>query len=163
MYYSYYNYVKPKADENVKCCYMDKNSFVVHVKTDDIYKDIVEDLERTFDTNSNYELEIPLPMEKYKKIIGLMKVELRGKIMKKLVGLRTKAYSYLIDDRSEDKETKDAKKCVIKRKRKFDDDKTRLEEVQIENKINHLEKHENVIDSLNEFLKNNKLMLKTQQ
>ena len=143
---------------------MDKNNFVAHVKTDDIYKDI-EDLETTFDAASNHELEIPLPIEKHKKIIRLlkMKVELREKIMKKLVGLRTKIYSYLIDDGSEDKETKDAKKCVIKRKLKFDDYKTCLEDVQIENKIKHLEKHEIVIDSLNEFLKSNKLMLKTQQ
>ena len=65
---------------------MDKNSFVVHVKTGDICKDIAGDLETTFDVTSNYELEIPLPMKKYEKIIGLMKVELRGKIMKKLVG-----------------------------------------------------------------------------
>ena len=46
---------------------MDKNSFVAHVKTDDIYKDIVEDLETKFDATSNYELEIPLPIEKHKK------------------------------------------------------------------------------------------------
>ena len=95
---------------------MDKNNFVAHVKTDDIYKDI-EDLETTFDAASNHGLEIPLPIEKHKKIIRLMKmkVELREKIMKKLVGLRTKIYSYLIDDGSEDKETKDAKKFVIKK------------------------------------------------
>ena len=46
---------------------MDKNSFVVHVKTDDICKDIAEDLQTTFDTTSNHELELPLPIEKYIK------------------------------------------------------------------------------------------------
>ena len=56
---------------------MAKKSFAVHVETDDIYKDIAEDLETTFDATSNYELE------KHEKIIGLIKVELRGKIMKK--------------------------------------------------------------------------------
>ena len=64
MYHSQYNYVKPKNGENPKRCYMDKNSFVVHVKTDDICKDIAEDIQTTFDTTSNHELELPLPIEK---------------------------------------------------------------------------------------------------
>ena len=41
-------------------------SFIVYIKTDDICKDIVEDVETRFDT-SNYELEKPLPKEKNKK------------------------------------------------------------------------------------------------
>ena len=41
-------------------CYMDIDSFFVHVKTDDIYKDIAEDIETRFDT-SNYEIDRPLP------------------------------------------------------------------------------------------------------
>ena len=48
-----YNYVQPKYDENEKICYMDTDSFIVHVKKDDIYKDIAEDVETRFDT-SNY-------------------------------------------------------------------------------------------------------------
>ena len=44
----WYNYVKPKYYENAKLCYMDTDSFVVHVKTDDIYKDIAEDVETRF-------------------------------------------------------------------------------------------------------------------
>ena len=53
--------------------------------------------------------------EKIKKVIGLTKDEL-GKIMIKLIGLRAKTYSYLIDNGREDKKAKDTKKCVIKRK-----------------------------------------------
>ena len=83
--------------------------------------------------------------------------------MTKFVGLRAKTYSYLIDDNSEDKKTKDAKKCVIKRKLKFEDYKNCLEAAQIENKINHLEKNKMDVDSLKEFIKNNNLMLETQQ
>ena len=46
--------------------------FIVHVKTDDIYKDIAEDIETRFDT-SNFEIDRPLPIGKNKKVIGLMK------------------------------------------------------------------------------------------
>ena len=49
-----------------------------------------------------------------------MKYELSGKIMPKFVVLRAKTYSYLKDDGSEDKKAKGTKKCVIKRKLKFE-------------------------------------------
>ena len=65
---------------------MDTDSFVVHVKTDDIYKDIAEDVETRFDT-SNLELDRPLLKGKNKKVIGLMKDELGGQVMKEFVGL----------------------------------------------------------------------------
>ena len=66
---------------------MDSNSFIVHIKTYDIYKDIAKDVETRFDT-SNYELDRPLPKAKSKKVIGLIKDELGRKIMTKFVGLR---------------------------------------------------------------------------
>ena len=50
MYKFWYDYVKPKYGENAKVCCMDTDSFIVHVKTDDIYKDIAEDVETKFDT-----------------------------------------------------------------------------------------------------------------
>ena len=56
MYEYWYDYVKPKYGENAKLCYMDTDSFIVHVKTDDIYKDIAEDVETRFDT-SNFEID----------------------------------------------------------------------------------------------------------
>ena len=96
--------------------------------------------------DSNYELECnsidrPLPKGKHKKVIVLMKDELAKKIMATFTGLRTKSYSYLIDDGSEDKKAKDKEKCVIKRKLKFENYKSCLEGTQPENKINHLEKN----------------------
>ena len=66
-----------------------------------IYKDIAEDVETKSDT-SNSELDRPLPKEKNKKVIGLMKDKLGEKIKTKFVGIKAKAYSYLIDDESED-------------------------------------------------------------
>ena len=72
-------------------------SFIVYIKPDDIYKDIAEDAKTSFDT-SNYELNRPLPKEKNKKVINVMKDKLEGKIMKEFAGLRAKTCSYLIDD-----------------------------------------------------------------
>ena len=77
-----------------------------------IFIDIAEDVETRFDT-SNYELDRPLPKGKNKKVIGLIKDELVGKIMTKFVGFRGKAYSYLIDDGSEDKKAKETKETAF--------------------------------------------------
>ena len=74
-------------------------------------------------------------------MIGLIKDELGGQIMKKFVGLRAKTHSYLKDNNNEDKKAKRTKKCAIKRILIFQDYKNCLEAAQIENKINHLEKN----------------------
>ena len=60
MYEFWYDYVKPKYGENSKLCYMDTDSFIVHVKVDDIYKNIVEDVETRFEI-SNFEIDRQLP------------------------------------------------------------------------------------------------------
>ena len=72
MYEFWYDYVKPKYGKKEKSCYMDTYSFIVYIKTDDIYNDIEEDVETRFDT-SNYELEKLLPKGENKKVTGLMK------------------------------------------------------------------------------------------
>ena len=72
-------------------------------------------VEARFDT-SNFEIDRPLTKGKNKKVIGLMKDELGGQIMKQFVGLRAKTYSYLKDNNDEDKKAKGTRKCVIKRK-----------------------------------------------
>ena len=120
MYEFWYDYMKPKYDSDVKLCYMDTDSFVMNIKTEDFYKDIANDVEKRFDT-SNYEVDRPLPTGKNKKVIGLMKDELGGRIMTEFIYLRPKAYTYLTDDGKEDKKAKGTKKCVIKRMIKFDD------------------------------------------
>ena len=55
-------------------------------------------------------------------------------MMQKFFGLRANIYSYIIDDCSKDKKSNDTKKCVVKRKHKFEDYKHRLEEIQLESK-----------------------------
>ena len=61
--------------------------------------------------------------------------------MIEFVELRAKAYSYLIDDSSENTKAKGRKNCVIKRKLKFKDYKNCLEATQLDNKVSYLEKH----------------------
>ena len=78
------------------------------IKTEDFYEDIANDVEKRFDT-SNYEFDRPIPAGKNKKVIGLMKDELRGKIMIEFVALSPKTYSYLTDDCEEDKKAKGTK------------------------------------------------------
>ena len=102
MYEFWYDYMKPKYANNVKLCCMDTDSFIMNIKTNDFYKDISNDVENRFDT-SNYEVNRPLPTGKNKKVIGLMKDELGGKIITEFVILRPKTYSFLTDDGKEDK------------------------------------------------------------
>ena len=99
---------------------MDTDSFIIHFKTEDVYEDFADDVEKLFDT-SNYNVNRPLPAERNKKVIGLMKDELGEKIMTEFVALRPKTYSYLMDNGNSDKEAKGTKKCAIKRKLKFND------------------------------------------
>ena len=139
---------------------MDTDSFIVYVKTDNIYKDIAEDVETRFYT-SNFEIDRPLPKRKNEKVIRLMNDELVRQIMKEFVGLRAKTCSYLKDNNDEDKKAKGTKKCVINRELKFEDYKNCLEAAQIENKISHLEENNIDVESPNEFIKNNKLILIT--
>ena len=68
---------------------MDIDSFIVYIKTENIYVDIKKDVETRFDTSS-YELDRPLPKGENKKVIGLMKDELGERIMKQYAALREK-------------------------------------------------------------------------
>ena len=76
---------KTKLWQKARLCCMDTDSFIVYVRTDYINKNIA-DVEKRFDT-SNYELNKPLPKGKNKKVIGLMKDDLGGKILKEFVRL----------------------------------------------------------------------------
>ena len=87
MYGLLYDYVKPKL--KAKLCYTDTGSFIVYMKTEDIYSVIAKYVKTRFDT-SNYELDRPLPKRKNKKILGLVKNELHEKVMTEL-----NMYSYL--------------------------------------------------------------------
>ena len=88
--------------------------------TEDFFEDISNDVEKWFDTsNYNKKDKIPLLIGKNKKVPGLFKDKLGGKIITEFVALRPKAYSYLDDDGNEHKKSKDTKRCVTKQKLMF--------------------------------------------
>ena len=96
MYEFWYHYIKPKYRDNARLCYMDTDNFIINIKTEDFYKDIDNDVKRWYDT-ANYDEndKSSLPIGKNKKVIGLFKDELGGKIMTEFIALRPKAYAYI--------------------------------------------------------------------
>ena len=126
MYEFHYDYMVPKYSlEKLKLCYMDTDSLVYDIKTEDFYEDIADDVPARFDT-SGYCPNRLLPVGLNKKVTGLMKDELGGKIMTEFVALRPKLYSYKVLDSLEDKKCKGIKKCVVKKTLTFEDYKACL-------------------------------------
>ena len=120
MYDFWSEYLKPKYGDKVKLCYMDTDSFIMHIETEDFYKDIADDVKERFGT-SNYDKNDnrPLSIGINKKVIGMFKDELGGKIMIEFCALRAKTYAYLMEDGSEHKKAKGTKKCIVKRELMF--------------------------------------------
>ena len=125
MYEFHYDYMVPKYSDRLKLCHMDTDSLVYHIKTEDFYAGITDDVQTRFDT-SGYTLDSPLPVGLNKKVIGLMKDELGGQIMTEFVALRPILYFYKKLDGLEDKKCKGIKKCVVKKTLTFEDYKTCL-------------------------------------
>ena len=134
MYEFWCDYLRPKYGDKSKLCYMDTDSFIIYVETNDFYKDISNDVNKWFNT-SNYSKDINRPLEKgkNKKVIGKFKDELGGLIMSKFCAHKAKAYAFLIDDFTDygyekhgitNKKAKGTKKCVIQNQITFNDDAT---------------------------------------
>ena len=128
MYEFHYDYMVPKYGlEKLKLCYMDTDSLVYHIRTEDFYEDIANDVEARFDTSGYSKTDFrPLPISLNKKAIGLMKDELGGNIMTEFMALRPTLYSYKELDGSEDKKCQGIKKCIVKKTLTFEDYKTCL-------------------------------------
>ena len=120
MYEFWYDFMKSKYENRAKLCYMDTDSFIINIKTEDFYKDISENVMERFDT-SNYIYDRPLPINVNKKVLGLMKDELGRGIITEFVALRPKAYSYKTNDNIELKKAKGTKQCVVKKMLSFND------------------------------------------
>ena len=126
MYEFHYDYMKQKYNnDKLQLCYMDTDSLIYQIKTEDFYADIADDIPKRFD-KSGYCSNGPLPISLNKKVIGFMKDELGGAIMTEFVALRPKLYSYRKLDGVEDKKCKGIKKCVIKKTLTFEDYKNCL-------------------------------------
>ena len=129
MYHFYYDYLIPKYKQNVKLMYMDTDSFVLEIETEDFYKDIKDDLKEWFDT-SGYDKNMKLPDEYAKianvnkKVIGKMKDELGKGYMTEFVALSPKVYAFeefrLHNSLIEHKKAKSTKKNVPKKSLCFD-------------------------------------------
>ena len=95
MYEFWYEYIKPKYKEKTKLCYMDTDSFVINIFTEDFFEDINNDIKWWFET-SNYDKNDKRPpkTEINKNVIRMFKDELGGKIIKEFCAPRAKTYSY---------------------------------------------------------------------
>ena len=119
MYEFWYDYIKPKYEDKAKLCYMDTDSFIMYIETEDFYKDISDDVKERFDTSEYPVDDKRLPIGLNKKVIGKMKDELKGQIMSEFVALASKVYAYVCDNDKIDKRVKGIKKCVRKKVIKF--------------------------------------------
>ena len=126
MYKFWYDYLKPKYQDKVKLCYMDTDSFIIYLETEDFYEDIANDIDEWFDFSKYTDQEKwQFSIGINKKEIGKIKDELNGYILIEFIALRGKTYmlKWLKDEQghtSEDKKAKGTKKCVIKQSLKFD-------------------------------------------
>ena len=128
MYDFHYNYIKPKYGDKAKLLISDTDSLMYEIETEDFYKDISGDVKDRFDTN-DYPENHPsgIPTGKNKKVLGMMKDEAAGKIIKEFVGLRAKLYSYKMYEGVEEiKKCKGIKKQVVKSSISHEDYKTCL-------------------------------------
>ena len=114
MFDFHYNYIKPKYADKAKLLFTDTDSLMYEIETEDFYKDIAGDVKDKFDT-SDYPENHPsgIPTGINKKVLGMMKDEAAGKIIKEFVGLRSKLYSFVMDDGGETKKCKGIKKQVV--------------------------------------------------
>ena len=123
MYEFHYDYMKQKY-EGLTLCYMDTDSLIYDIDTEDFCKDIAEDVKDRFYT-SGYKPYRPLHVGLNMKVIGLMKDELGGEIMTEFVTSRPKMYAYKTGS-AESKKCKGIKKCVVKKTISFEDYKACL-------------------------------------
>ena len=115
MYDFHYNYIKSKYGDKAKLLFSDTDSLMYEIQTEDFYKDISGDVKDRFDT-SDYPENHPsgIPTGINKKVLGKMKDEAAGKIIKEFVGLRAKLYSYKMYEGGEEiKKCKGIKKQVV--------------------------------------------------
>ena len=115
MYDFQYNDIKQKYGDKAKLLFTDTDSLMYEIQTEDFYMYISEDVKHRFDT-SDYPPDHPsgIPSGFDKKVLGMFKDEVGGKVIDKFVGLRAKLYSYKMFEGEESKKCKGVKKSVVK-------------------------------------------------
>lgn len=115
MYDFWYNYIKKKYKHTAQLQMTDTDSVLFSCDTDDLYEDMKDSIEY-FDT-SDYSTEHFLHSDLNKKVLGKMKDETNGKPISEFVGLRSKMYSFLCNDK-EEKRAKGIAKATVKKELK---------------------------------------------
>jgi hypothetical protein len=111
MYSFYYDTIKKRYGDRSTLLFTDTDSLCLHIQTDDLYSDMLEDLDK-YDT-SNYDRDSPLYSTTNAKVVGKMKDECGGKPIAEFVGLRAKMYSLLIPGEPDKLTCKGVKKSYV--------------------------------------------------
>ena len=111
MYSFYYDTIKKRYGDRSTLLFTDTDSLCLHIQTDDLYSDMLEDLDK-YDT-SNYDRDSPLYSTTNAKVVGKMKDECGGKPIAEFVGLRAKMYSILIPGKHDKLMCKGVKKSYV--------------------------------------------------
>ena len=113
MYDFFYNHLKARYGNNCELIYTDTDSLLLNIQTEDVYKDIKEDL-FLYDT-SNYPKDHPLHDARNKKVLGKMKDECEGDVTEEVVAVRPKIYSVNKVGQKKYKEDEGCEKNVIEK------------------------------------------------
>ena len=112
MYDFHYNYIKCKYGDKAKLLFTDTDSLTYEIETPDAYADFFDNKD-IFD-NSDYNKKSPFYFDYNKKVIGKFKDEAAGIPVTEFVGLRSKMYSYTLDNKQSKRTAKGIKKNIIK-------------------------------------------------
>ena len=124
MYDFHYNYIKSQYGDKARLLFTDTDSLTYEIEADDVYQDFWKD-KHLFD-NSDYPKNSSFFDDTNKKVIGKFKDEAAGIPIVEFVGLRSKMYSYMKDNKQESRTAKGIKKNVIKQKIQHDNYKDTL-------------------------------------
>ena len=113
MYDFHYKYIKDKYKNKAKLLFTDTDSLTYEIEAEDVYQDFRKDKHKF--ENSNYHKSSPYFDKANKKVIGKFKGEAAGVPICEFVGLRSKMYSYIKDNKKGGKTAKGIKKNVIKK------------------------------------------------
>ena len=103
--------MKKYGPEKCQLLFTDTDSLCYHIKTDDLYKDMLS-FKDQLDT-SNYAKDHPLYSHKNMAVLGKMKDETAGKPITEFVGLKPKMYAYSTETK-EEKRAKGVSSVMVK-------------------------------------------------